>query len=154
MIEPRRGNGMSIEFAEIKVGLELYESELVLRDAMLRRPLGMTLSAEDIAGDSKGWHFGALIEHKVVACVILFPESGGIAKLRQMAVAARLHRQGIGARLLTFAENEARARGIRKIELNARLIARAFYESAGYTAEGEIFEAVTIPHICMSKSIA
>jgi predicted GNAT family N-acyltransferase len=51
------------------------------------------------------------------------------------------------------AEAAARAGNIFKVTLHARISARRFYEQLGYTASGEVFTEVTIPHIAMEKDL-
>lgn len=56
-------------------------------------------------------------------------------KVESVKVAARLRSQGTGARMMAFAEEEARARGARLLELTsnaARADAHRFYERIGF----------------------
>jgi len=144
---------MSVEITETKVGSKLYEAELALRDEVLRKPLGRALSATDSARDIEGHHFVALTGGEVVACIGLYPQGEGVGRLRQMAVAPNLQRQGIGSKLLDFVEVWARERGFAMLTLHARLSALEFYERHGYVAEGEVFEEITIPHRRMRKDL-
>ena len=144
---------MTIEFRKIEVGSPLHERALTLRDDVLRRPLGRALSATDIEYDRQGHHFVAVDGDEVFGCVGLYPQDEGVVRLRQMAVAPRLQGQGIGAGVLRFAEEWARANDIARIELHARVAAEGFYQRAGYVAEGEIFEEVTVPHRKMWKAL-
>ena len=70
-----------------------------------------------------------------------------------MAVEERFRGRGIGAGLIGYAEQTARAMGIRKVNMYARVYARGFYERLGYRAASEEFIAVTIPHIEMEKTL-
>ena len=54
---------------------------------------------------------------------------------------------------MQFAENLARDRGIKKIEMHARKAAVGFYEKLGYKVKGDEFEEVTIPHYVMEKAL-
>lgn len=63
--------------------------------------------------------------------------------LEAIAVAPGFERQGIGSRLLSAAEREARARGARSMTLHvfaANARARAMYEGAGF--EGELMRYI------------
>ena len=60
-------------------------------------------------------------------------------------------REGVGSRLLAFAEAWARRGGYGMIILNARMGVEGFYRRHGYRAEGEPFDENTIPHIRMTK---
>jgi predicted GNAT family N-acyltransferase len=144
---------MMVDLRIIEVGSTLYPSQQLLRDEVLRKPLGRELSATDIDRDRTGTHFVAVNEDEVVACVGLYLEGERKVRLRQMAVSPALQGQGLGSRLLAFAEEWARHWRIAEIETHARVSARGFYERAGFVAEGAEFEEVTIPHIAMRKRL-
>ena len=76
----------------------------------------------------------------------------GYAKIGRMAVLASNRGTGLGALVLDALEREAAAHGIRHIKLSAQLHARGFYERCGYTAHGDIYDDVGIPHVDMDKS--
>jgi len=131
-----------------------YESEKALRNRALRVPLGLTLSAADISGDDGPTHLVAIDDvGTVVACVLLEFPGDGTAHIRQMAVEEACRGRGIGAGLIAYAEQTARAMGIRKVNMYARVYARGFYERLGYHAVSQEFIAVTIPHIEMEKDL-
>jgi GNAT superfamily N-acetyltransferase len=134
----------AIEIAEAPFGSGLYRQSLILREAILRAPLGLKLSAEELADDAGRRHFCALCDGGVVGAVSLKKLDGETAQLKQMAVAEERRRERIGARLLAHA---------RQIVLHARLGAEAFYAKYGYLAAGEPFDENTIPHIRMSKRL-
>lgn len=145
--------GVDIDLMEIEIGSALHASQQRLRDEVLRKPLGRALSATDLARDRAGRHFAAVRGDEVVACVGLFPEADGVLRLRQMAVAPGLQGQGVGARLLAFAEEWARGAGAAEIDMHARVGAQGFYERSGYTREGAEFEEHGIPHVVMRKRL-
>jgi predicted GNAT family N-acyltransferase len=76
------------------------------------------------------------------------------AKIGRMAVLASHRKTGAGAAVLAALEREAASRGITLTKLSAQLHARGFYERCGYTAHGDIYDDVGIPHIDMEKPIA
>ena len=143
----------AIEIAEAPYGSDLYRQALVLREAILRTPLGLKLSDEELADDAGRRHFCALFDCAVVGTVSLKRLDGKTLQLRQMAVAEDRRRERIGARLLARAEDWARWEGYRQIVLHARLGAEGFYARYGYRAEGEPFDEHTIPHIRMTKRL-
>ena len=77
----------------------------------------------------------------------------GHAKIGRMAVLARHRGAGLGRLLLEALEREGAARGVHTFRLSAQLYAAAFYERAGYTRQGDVYEEVGIPHIAMEKSV-
>lgn len=78
----------------------------------------------------------------------------GYAKIGRMAVLRERRRNGVGALVLAALEREAASRGVPEIRLSAQLTARAFYERSGYTASGDVYDEVGIPHIAMVKRLA
>jgi len=148
------GGGDDLSVVEAPFGSDLYRQALALREAILRRPLGLTLSAEELADDERRRHFCAMSHGAVVGSVSLRPLDGETIQLRQMAVAEDRRREKIGARLLAAAEGWAHGEGYRLMVLNARLGAEGFYARHGYLALGEPFDENTVPHIRMTKPLA
>ena len=138
---------------EAPCGSDLYREALGLREAILRKPLGLSLTEEERADDALRRHFCAVLQGAVVGSVSLKPLDGATLQLRQMAVAEDRRREEIGARLLAKAEDWASGEGYRTIVLNARLGAEGFYAAYGYIAEGEPFEENTVPHVRMTKHL-
>lgn len=131
-------------------GSEDYKSALELRRRVLREPLGLTYSPEDLAQEINDIHLGAFDGAEAIGTLILTP-AGAAAKMRQVAVASERQGEGIGRQLVEFSESMARECGFEEITLHARETAVAFYEHLGYAAHGEPFEEVTIPHRAMRK---
>jgi predicted GNAT family N-acyltransferase len=140
-----------LQVVEAPHGSALYCRALALREAILRAPLGLTLTEEEQADDALRRHFCATSHGVVVGSVSLKPLDRGSLQLRQMAVAEHRRRERIGARLLAHAEHWARGEGYRLMVLNARLGAEGFYTRFGYLAQGEPFDENTVPHIRMTK---
>jgi ribosomal protein S18 acetylase RimI-like enzyme len=70
-----------------------------------------------------------------------------------MAVKDNLQRKGIGASIVSFAENIAKDKGYRRIIMHARDTAIGFYEKFGYKVKGDEFTEVNLPHHVMEKNI-
>lgn len=130
----------------------LYHDSVALRERVLRQPLGIALRPEDVAEDALRQHFGALWEQTLVGTVSLAVQ-GAAGRIKQMAVHPEHQQQGIGQLLLAAAEDAARQQGMRRMVLHARETARGFYERLGYTAFGEAFTEVALPHIAMEKAL-
>ncbi len=148
------GDEDRIRIVEAPYGSDLYRQSLLLREAVLRIPIGLTLTEEELKDDVHRRHFCALSHGGVVGSVSLRPLDQVTVQLRQMAVAEDRRREKIGAELLKHAERLARREGFTTIVLNARLGAEGFYARFGYVASGEPFDEKTIPHIRMSKELA
>jgi predicted GNAT family N-acyltransferase len=142
-----------IAVIEALIGSDLYRQSLRLREAVLRRPLGLTVTEEELADDAMRQHFCAISYGLVVGTVSLRPLDEATLQLKQMAVAEDRRREGIGARLLNHAEGWAHGAGFRLMVLNARMGAEGFYAKFGYQTHGEPFDENTIPHIGMTKRL-
>jgi len=150
----RRQGRQALLLKEIAFGSDEYRLERRLREEVLRKPLGLSLSDEDLAGEETQLHFGLFEPNdRLVACVIAAPLSPTDARIRQMAVAPAEQGKGLGQRIMREMENSLRARGYRKLELDARATAAGFYEKLGYSAVGDPFIEVTVPHFKMVKII-
>ena len=129
-----------------------YDAALKLRRDVLRRPLGLTYEAADLAKEASDIHLGAFEGNAVVATLILTPQEDEVT-MRQVAVVLDRQGQGIGRKLVAFSEAYARAAGFKRMSLHARETAVAFYERLGYATVGERFIEVTIPHRAMLKEL-
>lgn len=125
-----------------------------LREDVLRKPLGLSLTNEDLSGEKEEIVLAALEETEVVGCVLLRLLPNGKARLRQMAVAPNWQGRGIGKALLEAAEAVAIDKDALFMELHARETAISFYENTGYHTSGKPFEEVGIPHIKMEKTFS
>lgn len=123
-----------------------------LRRSVLRRPLGLDFTGEDLAAEVDQLHLVGMEEGQVVACLVLAP-LGEEMKLRQMAVSADRQGAGLGRILVQFAEQVARDRGFARMSMHARETAIGFYVSLGYEVEGDQFEEVGIPHRRMVREL-
>ena len=132
-------------------GTKEYQQMVQLRNDILRKPLGLSLTPEELEKEKEEILIGAFEEDKMLGCCMLITQDPATVRLRQMAVLNNLQGKGIGRALMQFAENIARDRGFRKITMHARQTARGFYEKLGYQISGEQFEEVSIPHYIMEK---
>lgn len=130
-----------------------YAKTILLRQAVLRSPLGLRFTEEELEQEKDSFHFAIYKDEEVVACVVLQPLGAEKAKLRQMAVAEKWRGHGLGKEMIKFVEDFARAQGVLKIELNAREEAVGFYEKQGYVRLGEKHVEVGLPHWKMSKKM-
>lgn len=137
----------------IQHGSREYDEMIVLRDEILRRPLGLTFSKEDLEAEKEDLLIGAYNDGVIAGCCVLSPEKDGTIRLRQMAVAGRFQGKGIGTGIMKYAEKVARERGYRFLSMHARVVAKGFYERLGYAVIGDEFTEVTIPHYLMRKAL-
>lgn len=134
-------------------GTPEYQQMIKLRDDILRKPLGLSFSQEELMQEKDQILIGAFDEDKMLGCCMLVNEGDGVVRLRQMAVNNNLQGKGIGRALMNFAENIARDQGFRRLTMHARKTAIGFYEHLGYQICSEEFLEVTIPHFIMEKRL-
>jgi predicted GNAT family N-acyltransferase len=130
-----------------------YQRMVQLRNEILRKPLGLYFTEEELAREKDEILIGAFEDDKMLACCMLVRGSDRSMRLRQMAVINNLQGKGVGRAIMQFAENVARDLGSRKMTMHARVSAVGFYEKLGYQTVGDLFEEVTIPHVIMEKDL-
>jgi predicted GNAT family N-acyltransferase len=134
-------------------GTAEYHRMIKLRDEILRKPLGLTFSPDELEKEKNNLHIAAYEDDQMLGCCMLVEEEPDTVRLRQMAVMNDLQGKGIGRALMQFAENLARDRGYKKITMHARRNALGFYEKMGYRKIGKEFHEITIPHYVMEKEL-
>lgn len=145
---------MAFQIKEIEFASDEYRQTVKLRDEVLRRPLGLTFSAQQLAAEGNDIHLAVLENQAVIACAILTPVDEHRIKMRQVAVAPEMQGTGIGRSLVEFCEQAGKQRGFTEMYLHARAAVVPFYEKSGYCAIGEPFVEVGIPHRAMMKFIS
>jgi GNAT superfamily N-acetyltransferase len=130
-----------------------YQQMVKLRDDILRRPLGLTFSPQELEKEKENMLIGAFEEEDMLGCCMLVEENQETVRLRQMAVLNDLQGKGIGKALMNFAENLARDRGYKTLSMHARKNAVGFYEKMGYKVTSDEFTEITIPHYIMEKKL-
>lgn len=144
---------MQITYQEAAYESEYYQQSLLLREKILRRPLGMENRPEDVSNDALQTHLVALLNNTVVATISIVWLDDVYAKLRQMGVDESIQGKGIGAKLMYYAHNIVKENGRTHITLNARASAVGFYKALGYAEASEPFEEIGIPHQKMLLSL-
>lgn len=140
---------MALKF--IDYGTPEYHQMIDLRMQILRTPLGLSFTKEDLEKEQNDMLLGCFDEEQLEGCCLLTEVEPSTVKLRQMAVLYGLQGKGIGRVLMNFAENVARDAGYKKLTMHARKTAIGFYEKLGYTTCSDEFEEVTVPHFEMEK---
>jgi predicted GNAT family N-acyltransferase len=138
---------------QIDHGSKEYQQMIKLRNEILRKPLGLSFSPEELAREKEDILIGAFDEDEMLACCMLTRADNNSLRLRQMAVQNNLQGKGIGASMMNFAELIARDKGYKKLTMHARETAVGFYEKLGYKVAGDRFTEVTIPHFVMEKKL-
>jgi GNAT superfamily N-acetyltransferase len=134
-------------------GTKEYQQMVQIRMDILRKPLGLSFTQEELEKEKDEVLIGAFEDERILGCCMLIKQADHSVRLRQMAVMNNQQGKGIGRALMNFAENIARDMGYRKILMHARKTAAGFYEKQGYHVSGEEFTEVTIPHYVMEKNL-
>ena len=133
-----------------------WDAYFDLRWRILRQPWGQPRGSERDSEDDSAFHLLLMdAAGKALACGRLHLTALGEAQLRYMAVDERARGCGYGGRILEALEAEARGRGVRKIVLNARDNAVAFYRKRGYDVIGDAETLFgVIRHLRMEKLLS
>jgi GNAT superfamily N-acetyltransferase len=134
-------------------GTPEYQQMVKLRDDILRKPLGLTFTEQELENEKENMLIGAFEDEDMLGCCMLVEENPSTVRLRQMAVLNDLQGKGIGRALMNFAENLARDRGYKTLSMHARKNTIGFYEKMGYKVASDEFTEITIPHIIMEKQL-
>ena len=138
---------------QIDHGSKAYQQMVQLRMEVLRRPLGLTFTKEELDNELNDILIASFDEDKMLGCCILTKIDDKRIRLRQMAVQKNLQGKGIGESIIGFAEVIARDRGYKILTMHARDTAIGFYEKFGYVIKGEQFEEVKTKHHIMEKKL-
>ena len=138
---------------QIYHGSRDYQKMVELRNNILRQPLGLSFTKEELDREHEDILIGAFDEDVMLGCCVLSKIDNKTLRLRQMAVNNNLQGKGIGESIISFTEIIARDKGYKKIIMHARNTAIGFYEKFGYKIKGDEFMEVNIPHHIMEKEI-
>jgi predicted GNAT family N-acyltransferase len=128
------------------------EDAFAVRIAVFVEEQGISREDELDELDASAVHCVGYDDGKPVAAGRLIAEDA-YAKIGRMAVLADHRGRGIGAQVLEVLEQAGIERGVRHFKLSAQLHAKGFYQSCGYTAVGDVYDEVGIPHIAMEKRL-
>ncbi len=133
----------------------LFWKMVSLRFELLREPLSLKFSEEDLLQEVNELHFAAIMdkEEDLIGTLLLRPINENSIKMRQVCVNANFQGKGVGTKLVKCAEKYAKKYEYKEIYCHSRESAIAFYEKLEYQKVGNIFNEVGIPHIKMFKRI-
>ena len=134
-------------------GTKEYRQMVKMRDDILRKPLGLGFTQEELESEKENMLIGAFEDEDMLGCCMLVEENPKTVRLRQMAVLNDLQGKGVGRALTNFAENLARDRGYSIMSMHARKNVVGFFEKMGYKVTSQEFIEITIPHYVMEKEL-
>lgn len=140
-----------IAVLEVPCDSDEYRGNLILRDKVLRKPLGLNLFEEDLSAEKDYRHLSAVENGKVIGTMMLLtdPDEAGAMRMKQVAVDETCRGKGIGARLWELAKAVAFREGADRVTVHARKTAVGFYEKLGFSVTGPEFLEVGIAHLPM-----
>ena len=130
-----------------------YWKLVQLRDKVLREPLDLMFSEEELFLESSQIHMGCFEEEQAAASLSIVKLENGNLKIRQVCVHPFAQGKGLGKKLAAFSESWATENNFKILECNARETAIPFYESMGYQKVGDQFSELAIPHFKMRKEL-
>ncbi|TWF45094.1 putative GNAT family N-acyltransferase [Chitinophaga polysaccharea] len=146
-----------LNFRILEYGSCDYHTMLDLRNEVLRKPLGLTFSDEQLQKEINDIFIAGFTtvndKEMLAGCCILTPISEDTVQLRQMAVSPALQGKGAGSEIIMFAETYARNNNFTVLTMHARKEAIGFYLKLNYEICGEEFTEVGIPHYEMRKTL-
>src|SRR5579862_3910139 len=96
-----------LEVSRIAHGSPEYRAMLDLRLEVLRRPLGLDFTEDDLVAEKEDTFLAVFEDGKAIACLVLTPRSESNIQMRQVAVAPGQQRAGLGTRLVVESERVA-----------------------------------------------
>lgn len=142
----------NIHFKIISYGGDEYQKSVVLREKVLRRPLGLSFTPEELEGEREEIHVVGFLGEELCAAAVMTPH-GERMKLQRVAVKSSFQGRGVGADLVAFCEGYAASHGYLAIYGGAIKTAIPFYLKQGFVSEGEPFDENGIVLYPMGKSI-
>lgn len=143
----------TITIQPVVYGTDLYDKAIELRYDVLRKPLNMQYTPQQLLEEKEETHIVALLQDTVIGVLLLKKINDNTIKMRQVAIASTYQRAGIGTQLVKFAEQYAIQHNFSIIELHARDTAVNFYLKNKYEIVGDVFFEVSIPHYKMIKQL-
>ncbi len=128
----------------------MQSASQVVRTAVFVHEQGIAPEDEWDADDATALHAVLFdVNGQPLGNARLLQPSVNIAKIGRMAVLKEARCKGYGARLLQALIRCARQRGHQAVHLSAQRSAESFYAAHGFSAVGEPFDEVGIPHVVM-----
>ena len=142
-----------IRIEEIAFGSSDYKRAVTIREEILRNPLGISFSKEELEEEASDFHIAGYSDEIMIGTLVLSPQNDETIRMRQVAVHSDYHKRGIGKQLVEFSENFAVKKGYKKMILHSREDVIPFYTKLGYSVFGDRFESVTLAHFCMERQL-
>lgn len=142
-----------MQFVIVPHNTPLYWQTVELRTQVLRKPLGLFFTNEQLNAENLDTHIALLndLQQVIGVLILVFDTQNKKVKMRQVAIHPALQGKGLGTAIVQFAEQYAHKQNYRHLYCHARVSAVNFYEKMQYQTVGNLFTEVGIPHFYMEK---
>ncbi len=144
---------MNLECKILAFGSKEQQESIGLRREILRLPLKLDFTEEELACENEQIHIGCYFEMVLVGILLLVPKANGFLKMRQVAVSQSIQGKGVGKQMVKYSEEWALKNGFTKLDLHARETAMSFYLSMKYNVIGDKFIELGLPHFMLEKAL-
>ena len=144
-----------IKFIDIEFGSSRYKELLDLRYKILLQPLGLKFLDSYREEEANFLHIGCIDNStdELIGGLILVPIDNDEIRVMQVAVDVVHQGEGIGRKLIEYAESVAKEIGYTRIVMHAMLSVVGFYEKLGFTQDSDLFDEKGISFIRMVKEL-
>jgi len=144
-----------IKFIDIEFGSGRYKELLDLRYKILLQPLGLKFLDSFREEEANFLHIGCIENStgELIGGLILAPIDNEEIRVMQVAVDVVHQGEGIGRKLIEYAESVAKKIGYERLVMHAMLSVVGFYEKLGFKQDGDLFEEKGVRFIRMVKKL-
>lgn len=138
---------------KVDFGSKRYEQTVLLRDKVMRKPLGLSIKDDDLSSEKQATVLAIFDLDTILGMGVFALQDETTAKVRFLCVDSDLQKSGIGRTILEDIEKRSLLHGAKKICLESRITAKDFYKKLGYQEYGDpyLMKEAPIEHIWMQK---
>lgn len=136
--------------------IRIFSGHVPDESAMIRRAVFVDeqhFTDEFDEFDEKSTHLVLYDDGAPAATLRFYDEGGGSAHVGRVAVKKELRGKGLGKILMNEAFRLAQAEGYKRMTVGAQEDKSGFYESCGFSANGERYFEQNYPHVNMTKQL-
>lgn len=137
---------------QVDFGTPEFDELIYLRDLLLRKPIGLEFSPDELSIEYTSTHFAAYSDdNDLLGTLVMKPLDRDQIKMRQVAVFPESQKKGVGQLMVAASEDFSKENQFKEIVLSARVPAVPFYEKLGYEVVSDLYQEVGIDHYKMKK---
>ena len=144
-----------IKCIDVEFGSSRYKELLDLRYKILLQPLGLKFLDSYREEEANFLHIGCIDNStgELIGGLILVPIDDEEIRVMQVAVDVVHQGEGIGRKLIEYAESVAKDISYNRIVMHAMLSVVGFYEKLGFIQDSDLFEEKGVNFIRMVKDL-